>query len=41
MSFSIRGELFMGNMISETRFSKLRNRKKLRLVILESTRRRW
>lgn len=41
MSFSVGRKLFMDNMIIETRFSKIRNRKKLRLVILESSRRRW
>jgi len=41
MDFSVGGELFMDDMIIETRFSKITNRKKLRLVILESTRRRW
>lgn len=39
--FSVGGEFFMDNMIIETRSSKIRNMKKLRLVILESTRRRW
>jgi len=40
-SFYVGGELFMDNMIIETRFEKMRNRKKLKLVVLESIRRRW